>query len=348
MNPLPTGYDIRQISVPELTNAEIEPIVALVNVIRAERRPRSVDFSSDEFRIFAAGPGSVRWHHLVTDAEDRPAAYLDLRYPDDGTNPSVLNVSIGVLPKHRREGIATALLGRAVQSARDLGRVTLAGEVSDTVPAAAKFIEAIGARKTLDMHHNVVGIADLDLEMLQRWQREGPERAPGYSVTVVEGMYPDDLLEGMAHLYLVLERDAPMPEGWEPRNWTGEFVKSWWENFLKGIEAITAIAIEDASGAAVGMSQLGRRHSDETTWFVTTTMVDPAHRGRALGKWLKAAACLEAMQRWPAAVWMETGNAFTNEPMLGINHAMGFQHEFTLSEVDINVEDAEAYLTARH
>lgn len=345
---LPTGYHIRQISVPELTDAEIEPIVALVNVIRAERQPRSVEFSVGEFRIFATGPGSVRRHHLVTDAEDEPAAYLDLRYPDDGTNPSVLNISIGVLPKHRRKGIATALLGRAAQSARDLDRVTLAGEVSDTVPAAAKFIEAIGARKTLDMHHNVVGIADLDLEMLQRWQREGPDRAPGYSVTVVEGMYPDDLLDGMAHLYLVLERDAPMPDGWEPRNWTGEFVKSWLENFLKGIDAITAIAVEDASGTPVGMSQLGRRPTDETTWFVTTTMVDPEHRGRALGKWLKAAACLAALQRWPAAVWMETGNAFTNEPMLGINHAMGFQHEFTISEVDIDVEDVEAYLTTRH
>jgi mycothiol synthase len=342
-----TGYDIRQISLPELTDAEIEPVVALVNVIRAERRPRSVEFSGDEFRVFATSPGSVRRHHLVTDSEGAPAAYLNLSYPDDGTNPSLLKVSIGVLPEHRRMGIATEMLSRAVQAGRELGRITLAGEIFDTVPGAARFIEAIGARKTLDLHHNVVRIADLDLEMLQRWQREGPDRAPGYSVMVVEGMYPDDLLEGMAHLYLVLERDAPMPEGWEPRNWTGGFVKSWLENFLNSVDAMTAIAVEDASGTPVGMSQIGRRRSDETTWFVTTTMVDPEHRGRALGKWVKAAACLEALQRWPGAVWMETGNAFTNEPMLGINHAMGFRHEFTMSEVEVGVEDAEAYLAAR-
>ncbi|MBW3666450.1 MAG: GNAT family N-acetyltransferase [Actinobacteria bacterium] len=341
-----TGYDIREIVIPDLDDSQLEPIVAASNRIRAERRPRAVDLSTQEYRIFTTSPGSVRWHYVVS-GEHGPAAYLNLRYPDDGTNPSLLQVSIGVLPEHRRKGIATALLGRAVRSARELGRITLAGEMFDTVPAAASFVEAIGARKTLDLHHNVVEIADLDLELLQRWQREGPDRAPGYSVTVVEGMYPDDLLEGMAHLYLVLERDAPMPEGWEPRNWTGGFLESWLGNFLKGAELITAIVIEDRSGAPAGMSQLGRRHSDDTTWFVTTTMVDPDHRGRALGKWVKAASCLRATEIWPGAKWMETGNAFTNEPMLAINHAMGFRHEFTMSEVELGVDDAEAYLASK-
>ena len=348
MSALLPGYDIREISVPDLTDAEVEPIVALVNVIRAERRPRSVEFSSDEFRIFTTGPGSVRRHHVVVDSEGTAAAYLNLSYPDDGTNPSLLNVEVGVRPEHRRKGIATALLGQAVRSARELGRTTLAGEVFDTVPAAGKFFEATGARKTLDLHNNILAIADLDVEMLRRWQSEGLDRAPGYSVTVVEGMYPDDLLERMAHLYLVLERDAPTPEGWEPREWSGEFVRAWFGNFLKRVELISAIALQDASGIPVGMSQLGRRHTDDATWFVTTTMVDPEHRGHALGKWVKAASALRALDIWPGAEWMETGNAFTNEPMLGINHAMGFQHEFTISEVDIDVKDAEAYLAARH
>ncbi|MGH8946645.1 MAG: GNAT family N-acetyltransferase [Acidimicrobiia bacterium] len=345
---MPDGYRLRQVTIPELDASNLESIVVGLNRIRAERQPRAVDLPVNEYQVFATSPGSVRWHHVITDPEDGFAAYLNLGHADDGTNASFLNVSIGVLPEHRRRGIGSALLERAAEVARELDRSTMAGEVFDTAPAAERFMEAIGARTTLEMHNNVLGIADLDHDLLGRWEGEGPARAPGYSVEVVEGMYPDEILDGMAHLYLVLERDSPMPEGWEPRNWSGQFVKAWLGNFLKGVDLITAIAIENRSGAPVGMSQLGRRHSDDTTWFVTTTMVDPEHRGLALGKWVKAAASLRALERWPGGVWMETGNAYTNEPMLAINHAMGFRHEFTMSEVQVGVDQVEAYLLSRN
>lgn len=348
MNPLPTGYDIRQISVPELSDAQIEPIVAGLNVIWGEREPRHIDFRVEEYRTYATGPGSVRHHYVATDPDGEPAGFLALTYPDDGTTPRLLRTSIAVLPEHRRKGLATALLQIAAGTARELGREILSGPYFDTVPAGQSFAEAVGATKTLDFHSNTVRIDDLDREMLGSWQEQGPLRAPGYSVEVVEGMYPEAILEGMAHLYLVLERDMPHPENWEPRSWNAGFLMEWLSNFLRAVHLLTAIAFEDESGTPVGMSQLGRRHSEPTTWFVTTTMVDPEHRGRALGKWVKAASALRALDIWPGAVWMETGNAFTNEAMLGINHAMGLQHEFTISEVDIKVEDAEAYLTARH
>lgn len=344
---MPTAYDIREISIPDIDDSELEPIVAAHNALRTERNPRHVDINTAEFRVFTTSPGSIRHHHVVSDGEGRPAGLLSLSYPDDRSNPRLLSLSIGVLPDHRRKGIATEMLGLAAATARDLSRTLLSGETFDTVPASGAFAEAVGARKTLDMHYNVVRLADLDRDMLQEWERDGPRRAPGYSVMVMEGMYPDDLLVGMAHLYFILERDAPTPESWEPREYTPELVRGWVGNFLKRMDLITAIAIEEATGTPVGMSQLSRRHSNPTTWWVTTTMVDPDHRGHALGKWVKAAGCLEALGRWPGAVWMETGNAFTNKAMLGINHAMGFEHEFTISEVEIPVDEAEAYLTSR-
>lgn len=347
MSRLLTGYDIHKAEFIELGDAELEPIVAGFNSIWDEREPRHIDLSLDEFRIFMGGPGSVRHHYVATDRSGNPAGFLNLSYPDDGTAARLLRSMILVLPEHRRRGLATTLLGIAADSARDLGREILGGAHFDTVPAGQSFAEAVGAKKTLDFHSNVLRIDDLDIDMLRDWREQGPARGPGYSVDIVEGMYPDEILEGMAHLYLVLERDMPHPENWEPRDYTAEFLRGWIGNFLKGVDLLTAIAFEDGTGSPVGMSQLGRRHTNETTWFVTTTMVDPEHRGHALGKWVKAAACLDAMERWPRAEWMETGNAFTNEPMLGINHAMGFHHEYTMSDVELAVEDAEAYLAGK-
>lgn len=342
-----TQYDIREVSYQELDDEELEPIVAGVNAIGAEREPRHVDVSVEEFRIFNGGPGAVRSNHVAYDSADDPVAFLNLRYPDDGSSPRLLRTSISVLSAHRRRGLGTSLLDIAVNKTRDLGRDLLSGAVFDTVPAGEAFAKAVGGTKTLDFHSNTLRINHLDLDMLREWRAQGPLRGPGYSVEVVEDMYPDEILEGVAHLYLVLERDMPQPENWEPREFTPELVKAWVGNYLKGVELLTAIAFEDRTGAPVGMSQLGRRRSDDKTWFVTTTMVDPEHRGHALGKWVKATACLEALERWPGAKWMETGNAFTNEPMLGINHAMGFEHEYTLSDVQVTIDVAEAYLASR-
>lgn len=347
MSRLLTGYEIREFNIPDLSDDDLASIVAAQNVLFAEReRRRHIDFTPDEYRIFFDGPGRIRHHHLITDADEKPAAFLELAYPDDGTRPSLLRTSIEVLPEHRRRGLGSSLLRIAADTARELGREMLNGSIADTVPAGRAFADTTGASPTLDFHLNTVRVSDLDLDLLHSWVEAGPGRAPGYSVMIVDGMYPDELLDGMAHLYLVLERDMPHPENWEPRTWNAGFVRETIGNYLQGTELITAIAI-DESGTPVGMSQLGRRHTEHTTWFVTTTMVDPAHRGHALGKWVKAAACLAAIEEWPGAVWMETGNAFTNEAMLGINHAMGFIHELTWTDVELTVKAADSYLGSR-
>jgi hypothetical protein len=166
-------------------------------------------------------------------------------------------------------------------------------------------------------------------------------------VSLIDGAYPEELLEGMAHLYHVLERDMPSPEGFEPREYTPELVTQFMELFLQGADLLTSVAVLDETGDAVGMSQLGRRRTDPVTWFVSTTMVDPVHRGHALGKWVKAQATLAALDRWPGGEYIETGNAFTNEAMLGINHAMGFRHEYTMTWVEADVDQVAAYAAAR-
>lgn len=344
---LPGRYRIEEVEIADPDESLLEPLLAVINGIGTERQPRAVDFTVDEFREFSNSPLARSNHRAVTDERGSVVAFLSTRYRADGSNPSLLQVSIGVRPQHRRRGIGVALLGGAVDQARMLGRTSLAGEIYDTVPAGASFATAIGATKTRDMHLNAVRIDRLDRELLGSWRSAGPARAPGYSVRVIEGMYPDELIEGLVPLYVVVERDSPSPEGHEPRNWTAEMVRTWLSNHLRRVDLFTAIAIEDSSGTPVGMSQLGRRHNDVATWFVTITMVDPKHRGRALGKWVKAAACLTALEMWPQAVWMETGNALANEPMLAINLAMGFRHELTVSDVEVTVDRAADYLASR-
>ena len=55
------------------------------------------------------------------------------------------------------------------------------------------------------------------------------------------------------------------------------------------------------------------------------TGVDPEHRNKGLGRWLKAAMAKRFVSEFPDVTAIETGNAGSNEPMLNINIAMGFK-----------------------
>lgn len=342
------GYSVHEWDIEALDEDDLQAIVDLSNEIRAETEPRHTDLTADEFRMFVDTPGQIRRRFVVRSGTDRPVALLGTQYADDESNPQRLRVTLTVAPRHRRRGIGTRLLDQAAGIARDLGRSTLTGEVSDTVAAGGVFLSAVGGKGTLDHHLSSLEIADLDRDLLQQWVDQGPGRAPGYSVHVFDGTFPEEYLDGLAHLYLVLERDMPTPDGQEPREWTPELVHRFMEHFLQGTEALTATAIHDESGQAAGMSQLVRRTVDPGTWIVTTTMVDPMHRGHALGKWVKGAVNLEALDRWTDGEYQETGNAVTNDAMLGINQAMGFEREYTMTEVELGVDQAEKYLASRN
>jgi len=336
------GYSLDEWDIETIDEDELGAIVDLTNEISAESEPRHTDLTTDEFRMFVNSPGQIRRRFVVRSRTYSPVALLSTNYADDGSNRGRLRVIIAVAPEHRRRGIGSRLLDKAVAIAKELERSTLTGEVSDTVKAGRAFLTAVGGKATLEHHLNSVEIADLDRDLLEQWVDQGPERAPGYSVHVFDGNFPDEHLEGMAHLYLVLERDMPTPEGQEPREWTPDLIHQFMEHYLQGTEALTALAIHEESGQAAGMSQLVRRTANPSTWIVTTTMVDPVHRGHALGKWVKGAVNID--DRWPEGEYQETENASTNDAMLGINHAMGFEYGLTMAEVEVDVDQVERYL----
>lgn len=340
-------FRISDLDLDQLTDVELEPLTGLANELRQEQQPRSKALSIEEFRVFSNFPGSIRRRRAAYTADGQIAALLSTSFPDDGTNPGVLSVDIKVARQHRRRGLATQLLAVAAETAEELGRSKITGSVFDTVPAALAFSDAVGASGVLEMHMNSLAIPDLDIGLLKRWVDEGPRRAPDYSVEIIEGDWPDDLIERMGRLFYILERDSPTPEGYEPREWSPDRIRQMQQMFAASTDGLLAVAIHTASGEPVGMSHLLRRNNDPTTWQVTFTIVDDLHRGHALGKWVKGAVNVAALERWEGGEYAETTNAYTNEAMLGINHEMGFSHEYTMTEVEASLETVRSYLSGR-
>lgn len=340
-------YTIEEYRIEDLGDKALGPIVDLVNVFAEERELRYVPMTIDEFRVFAESPGYLRRRWVARDEQGHPFALANTGYSDDGSSPEILRAQVAVVAEKRRRGLGSSLLALAAEQATEMGRRRLSGAVFDTTPGAMAFARSVGSELTMEFQVNTLRLENLDLGLMQTWLESGPVRASGYTLRIIEGLLPQEFLPGMAHLYHVLERDMPTPESWEPREWTAELVGEMQAHFGRGSESLSALTIHEDSGELAGMSQLVRRRSDPTTWHVTTTMVDPSHRGHALGKWVKAAVALEAMNTWPDGKWMETGNAHTNEAMLGINREMGFEHEYTMSDVEADVEAVRAYLDRR-
>lgn len=337
-------FKIDEVDHRTMTDKQLAPILEHFNRIYREIQPRRVDFTPDELRAFTTSPGMVRSDFLIRDLSGALIGTCDTRYPDDDTNPDVLRFQMFVASKHRRNHAGTFVLGHIARMAEKLNRTKLLTMHFDTIPAGAAFARAVGGKERLKSHENVLRIEDLDVELLKGWVEQGRARAPGYRVDVREGDWPEELLEEIAHLYYVLERDMPTPEGHEPLDWSADLVREIRDRFKGSVDSRWAMAFDDETGKPVGMSELIRRGADHSTWIVTVTMVDPDHRGKSLGKWLKGAVNLTALETWEGGIYQETGNAFTNDAMLAINRAMGFRHELTMTEVELEVEEALAYV----
>jgi GNAT superfamily N-acetyltransferase len=94
----------------------------------------------------------------------------------------------------------------------------------------------------------------------------------------------------------------------------------------------------DATDELVGYTEIMfPSHVSEGAWQEATA-VDPTHRDKGLGRWLKATNGLRLFTEKPHVEYVDTWNAFSNAPMLGINIAMGFEVIKSFSEYQIRSE----------
>ncbi|NOX31098.1 MAG: hypothetical protein GXP35_13780 [Actinobacteria bacterium] len=99
------------------------------------------------------------------------------------------------------------------------------------------------------------------------------------------------------------------------------------------------IFVRYATGTCVGGTEATFEPSDPTVAFQQNTGVDPKHRGLDLAKWLKAAMLLRIRSQHPRIERVRTENAFSNEPMLMINNALGFETVNTRTDWRAQVSD---------
>ena len=290
-------------------------------------------------------PLEVR-HYLHADRDDVKNMLVVVRDGDQAVGLSHNDVRVGhgnehmawvddlyVLPSHRRRGIGRQLFEENVAFARAHDRTLLLfGHDAKSVDGAA-FAATVGAKPGNVERQNRVRVADLDRALLESWLQP----APGYSLVQFDDRCPDDLLDAVVECQSVMN-DAPHTEllgddVYTPQHWRDtereriEYDVTFW---YAGVR-------HDASGAIAGYSSMTIRA--DKPWLISQedTAVHPDHRGKAIGRWLKATNALRVLDERPDAMWIETWNDGSNRWMLAINDDMGFRPVAEWVEVELQL-----------
>lgn len=263
------------------------------------------------------------------------------------SNRELAGVELWVRRDARRQGLGVELLEPVAAAAEREGR-TMLNAGAPTGTGGTLFLEALGAERKIVERKSRLVLADLDRVLLERWVQRAAERAGGYSLLAWDGAVPEEYLERFVALTMVMNtapRDDLEMQDWvhtpqrhrELEERAARQGHSWW----------TLVARHDATDHLAGYTELFFvPHQPELAWQEATA-VDPVHRDRGLGRWLKAVNCLRLMDERPEVRYVDTWNAFTNAAMLAINNAMGFEVVKSYSEHQITTERLVAALKER-
>jgi GNAT superfamily N-acetyltransferase len=267
--------------------------------------------------------------------------------PDHDDNPDVIFGGVNVRADHRRQGVGTQLFAYFVALAKAERRTRIVGETNGRVPGA-EFAAAMGAEIKQETHVNHLPIAAVDRALMEKWVANGPVRAADYEIFGWDDDVPEEYMDQYLAAVLVMN-DAPLDD-LEMNDFTltaQEVREGEKQAKAVGQEQWQLIARRKSDGVWAGIHNVAWIRSQPDTVYVGSTGVFPEHRGHALGKWLKATMTLRVMDERPQVTSIRTGNADSNDAMLGINREMGYVPFLSATVWEISTAAAEKWLTSK-
>jgi GNAT superfamily N-acetyltransferase len=287
----------------------VTPFDALVEGMRTQ-----VSWNKSDRWAVWDGPG----HHRML-----AYAYLSRGFTETNRNLGWFGVDVDA--DHRRQGLATRLLEPILDVAEGDGRTMLGGEAREG-SAGTDFLTALGAGKKSVERKSRLEIPKVDDALIEQWVSDAAVKAAGYTAVAWDGPVPDEDLDAFVrvrHVMNTAPRDDLEMEDWVH---TAERQREQEQKVLdKGDWWWTIAVRHDASGEFAGFTDIWfSKWFDDLCWQGNTG-VDPAHRGKAIGRWLKAAMLLRLKAEKPKVWRIDTWNAGSNDHMLAINNDLGFE-----------------------
>lgn len=286
-----------------------------------------------------------RWSAF--DEDGTVVANASLHLDNSGDNDHLCRIDISVAPEHRRRGIARALLEPILDAAEADGRSVMgAGTVQGH--ESEHFLKAVGFEQKLLDRRSRLRVDEIPDGLLDQWLAAAPTKAAGYSLIEIEKRCQPDYRERFIDVLNAMN-DAPR-EGLDrnDEHVTLEQLDDWERQTEEnGNEESCLVVMHDETGEFAGYTHIAWEPSVPQVLWQQGTAVKAAHRGHAIGRWLKAANLKAVLEKNPEARFVDTWNAGSNKWMLAINDDLGFRPYIWYTAWQAKIADIKATIGAK-
>lgn len=253
-------------------------------------------------------------------------------FPGD-ENTGLAMVETVVHPDWRRRGIGTALLRASLPAIRDSGRDVVIGAGLRSGGAGEAWVDVLGFRETRRVVMQLLDTRTADRTL---WAAHPP---PGYRLARWVDSAPEALVASYARARPAIG-DAPWGESsYRLPVWTVERIRAAERELIeRRVEKRVVVAVEEASGEVVGLTELHVLPHRPDHGYQGDTCVVAAHRGRGLARCVKAAMLRWLIAERPDLERVYTTTAESNTEMLNTNHRVGYVTVRTMIWVEHDVE----------
>lgn len=329
---------LRQWDPASAPDREIDDWRVAFNEVLAADLPAEPRWVPDRIREYlAAAVPDERRASFVAEEDGRLIGYAGLvLLGEDSGGTAVLELF--TRPAFRGRGVGDALLNAAGQHAAAEGQRLLAVEVVGGTPSVDFYAER-GFSRAVEECRELLDLSTVD------WARIGQlagRVVPGYRIEPFPDQPSGDGAGDPEGFRATAASDAAFRTGFEPPL----VADSMRTLRARGQRPYVMVAVHEASGEVVGLTELAVPAQRPTRADQYDTLVVPAHRGYGLGLAMKARMLLDLHRAEPRLASVQTWQATENEPMARVNAELGFRPDREWYEYEISLAALAARLTA--
>lgn len=259
------------------------------------------------------------------------SALVQLRTRD---NTHTASLDVWVPPAWRCRGTGSALVAAAERVAAAAGRTTWLSELFVAPGSDEDGGFATRRGYAVASRESIKELSTADYLVRREELRERTAAASAYEMVTFDTRCPERHLASFGRLLGMLMAEIPLGElDLADSEWTPERLRAAEDRQVAtGRHVLTALALAP-DGSVAGASDVRVNESEPDHGQIGITLVDPAHRGHALGLALKLATHDLALAAYPGVRTVETSNAEVNDHMNRVNELLGYRTVETLLEL---------------
>ena len=303
----------------ELDQTQFDAALKLQQRLDRARNPGVPVTPAGEMRATFDDDASDNAHHerIVAFDDGQAVALGHVELTRDPANATLAIVE--VTPVHG--DASKVVLSDLLRIARADDRTSVIA-FGDCTPEADAFWTGLGAELRFTEQESDLELASVDAELMRRWIDAAPD-----DIDLVHwaGRCPDEHIDALVVTAHAMN-DAPTDDlEIEDMSYDAAILQTDFDaRDACGIDYLGILAV-CADGSAAGATEVFVNRFRPAFAWQWNTVVLPTHRGRGIGRWMKAAMWQRLRAEAPQATTLRTGNAESNVAMLAINAEMGFQ-----------------------